>query len=122
MEKPPDWNKCTAPPARGRRSLVPAARATSRNPSPAATLTAIACLLSSSPSFRLAFPLLASRDGGGVRGGKGLGEPQAEQSGERRSPGPGGGVPGCLLRLRGERVKKKKIRVRENEAGFNGEG
>lgn len=38
------------------------------------------------------------------------------------APVQGGGVPGCLGGLRGERVKKKKIRVRENEAGFIGEG
>lgn len=52
------------------------------------------------------------------------GNPQAEQSRERWSPGSGGGVPGCFSGIRGERVKKKKkkIRVREDVAGFVGEG
>lgn len=39
------------------------------------------------------------------------------------APVQGGGVPGCLGGLRGEGIKKKKKnRVRENEAGFIGEG
>lgn len=96
-EEPPGGNKCTASPARSSRRPGPLPQSL-----PAAALPAIAFLLSGSHSVPLWLP------GVGCSRGKGLGKPQAEQSRGRCSPSPGGGVPGCLPGLRGERVKKKK--------------
>lgn len=62
----------------------------------------------------------SSLEGKGVCGGGGRVEPQAEQSGGRKAPARG---LRCLVTGWAPREQvKKKNRIRENEAGFIGEG
>lgn len=92
--------------ARGRRSLAPAARATSRSPSPAATLTAIAFLLSSFPSFSWLSP--SCLEGGCSQGQGSRGTPSRTKCWKVEPQSRGVGCLAASVGSEGSVLRKKK--------------